>query len=127
MKPLFFLLCIATTMSAVGIASAYSPPVIRGIHAWNVGSTTAEIRMLFRSDQSCRKWFELSTHRDLSGAKRVNEGSVGRTETGADETRLSGLTPNTAYYYRAFLEFHSGRTLSEVHSGIDSFHTIPGH
>jgi phosphodiesterase/alkaline phosphatase D-like protein len=126
MNRLFFLLCVAATTSTVGIASANSPPTIVAIHS-RADSTTAEIRMFFRSNDSCRLWFELSTHSDLSGAKRVHEGWVDITGNDQYVARLTELTPNTVYYYRAHLEFYRNQSRSEVHSSIESFHTTHDH
>jgi hypothetical protein len=124
MKRLFFLLCVALTMSTIGIALAASPPWIHRIYARDIGSTMAMISVDYRNyDQPSRVWFELSTHRDLSGARRVGERVQDPISGGyATHESLSGLTPNTVYYYRAYVKNYDG----EVYSGIDSFRTTAG-
>ncbi len=123
MKRLFFLLCVAFTMSSVGTALAF-PPVIIKMWTLDVGTTTADVSMAFHSDQPCRVFYEVSPHSDLSGARRVHEAWVDVTGSGVEQmrTQLTGLTPNTVYYYQGYLKNSHG----EVYSNIESFRTSGG-
>jgi hypothetical protein len=123
MKRLFVLLCVALTMSMIGIALAASPPTITEIQVWNIGSRTASVSMVYHTpDLDSREWFEVSTHSDLSGAHRENATRISLTRRFAIAT-FHGLTRNTVYYYRAYVKTHD----SEAQSRIDSFRTAGPH
>lgn len=109
---------------SMGISPAASPPTIDRIWSWNIGATTAGLSMSFRNqDQNSRVWFEYSTDRSLSGATRAGEKVVSPVSGGVQaHATLSGLQPNTVYFFRGFVRNYDG----EIHSGIDSFRTAAG-
>jgi hypothetical protein len=84
---------------APGTALAQS---IDRIWHWNVGPTVAGLSMSYNDNgQPSHIWFELGTNPNLSDAGRVGDRrriSYGRAQSHAG---LSGLKPNTVYYYRA--------------------------
>ena len=124
MKRLSFLLCGIFVALSLGTSYAASPPTISRVWSWNISATTAGLSMSYKNnDQNARVWFEYSTQSSLSGAKRVGERTVSPTAGGAQShVDLSGLQPNTTYYYRAFIRNYDG----EVYSGIESFRTAAG-
>lgn len=124
MKRLSLLLCGVFVALSMGTSSAASPPTITRVWSWNISATTAGLSMSYKNnDQNARVWFEYSTNSALSGAKRVGEMVVSPNAGGSQwHVDLSGLQPNTAYYYRAFIRNYDG----EVYSGIESFRTAAG-
>jgi len=127
MKRYLFLFCSAIALggsiaaSSAAPALAATPPVISRVSSWNVKSSTAGLGMEYLNhNQTARVWFEYSTNANLAGALKTFE-SVHPPVAGgiSAHATLSGLHPNTVYYYRAYARNHDG----EVYSGIDHFRT----
>ena len=99
---------------APGTALAQS---IDRIWHWNVGPTVAGLSMSYNDNgQPSHVWFDLGTNPDLSGARWVGEQrdiSYGRAQSHAT---LSGLMPNTVYYYRATISTPYGKASSFIQS-----------
>jgi phosphodiesterase/alkaline phosphatase D-like protein len=111
------LVALLVVFLAPGMALAQS---IERIWHSNVRPTAAVLSMVFNDNgQASRVWFDLGTNANLSGARRVGDlrqDTYGRAQSHAT---LSGLKPNTVYYYRATISTPNGT----ASSGIQSFKT----
>ena len=80
-------------------------PTVTTEDADEITSTSALLKATI-SGEINNKGFYLSTNPNFTGADMINVGSgVGN---GTIEHRVSDLTPNTTYYYKAYVTYHNG-------------------
>lgn len=118
MKLQSFIACVAFVALGPTAALATMPVVIDGISSWGIGATTAGLTMSVRNfNQPSRVWFEYSTHANLSNPTKVAEWVIAATNNGSGwHAQLSGLQPETTYYFRAFARNYDGETYSRIES-----------
>jgi hypothetical protein len=95
-------------------------PVIDRIWAWNVHSTRAGVSVSFNGDnQNCRVWFDISNSASMSKPYKLDLGTSSCSKATAAHADMSDLTPDTVYYFRAYVKNYDG----EKYSGVGNFRT----
>jgi hypothetical protein len=104
----------AGTVTVTAVSGDTTPPMISGIQVTNIGRRTATVR--WTTDEPATHRVEYGTTSALGSVKTAS----GRSTSHA--VGLSGLTPNTTYYYRVVTADAAGNTAT---SSVQTFRTTP--
>jgi phosphodiesterase/alkaline phosphatase D-like protein len=99
-------------------ASAWAaPPVITKVWSWNVAGTAAGLSMsVDNKNVASNAYFLYGTDAQLKGAAKAGERQM-QASTGIQQhASLTGLAPNTTYYYRAVVTNSGGTAESPIQS-----------
>jgi hypothetical protein len=120
MKRFWLFICSAMVLSSGAKASAAPPTFWDNSSAHNIGRTTASLILTPKdSGLPMRAWIEYSTNSNLSGAEKVGERLTTSTPSQI-HAALTGLKPNTTYYFRGFARNADG----ESETPIQKFTTL---
>jgi hypothetical protein len=103
MRRLWIGVCTASLVLAIGAGTARAAaPVVSGLEATDIQGVSALLKgVVDPKGKSTSYSFEYSTQANLSGATSTATSSAGSGSAGRPaRAAISGLTPNTIYYYR---------------------------
>ena len=103
------------------VVNDHSAPIVKTIGFASVSSTTAAvIGTVIPGDASTTYWFEYGTTLAFGSKAQASASQATNDEIGTSGN-ITGLTPNTQYYFRAGAKNAYGT----VYSGVYSFITLP--
>lgn len=110
-----------TTGGSGYVANDHSAPIVKTIGFASVSSTTAAVvGTVIPGDASTTYWFEYGTTLAFGSKAQASASQATNAEIGTSGN-ITGLAPNTQYYFRAGAKNAYGT----VYSGVYSFITLP--